>query len=270
MQTDYKYNSPFSGTPFSRISSPVDGVSPRSQGSHHSSQHGSNFIVLPNTFSDYNKWLATNVGDGLGNPTSTTSSTQPVEDHDQAFHTETRLRDGRPAILIDPGSVGNLGGGDWALEVAKVAIKHNRKPDQRRRDRPLNVSGVGNGSQQCTHNCILPIAMRRLDGTHSRGTFQIPAVNNSTLPGLLGLQSMRDRNAILDMKTLQLHLCGPGDYDLLPVLPPGTESFQCELAPSGHLVLPCSEYAGVNREEAGSLDTGADLALLSNTANPQA
>ena len=109
--------------------------------------------------------------------------------------------------------------------------------------------------------------MKRTDGTHSKGTFQIPVVNNSSLPGLLGLQSMRDRNAILDMKTLQLHLCGPGDYDLLSALPPGTESFQCELAPSGHLVLPCSEYAGVDRDEAGSLDTAADLALLSSTAN---
>ena len=112
--------------------------------------------------------------------------------------------------------------------------------------------------------------MRRIDGTHSRGTFQIPVVNNSTLPGLLGLQPLRDRNAILDMKTLRLHFCGPGDYDLLPALPPGTESYQCELAPSGHLVLPCSEYAGVDREEAGSLDTGADIALLSNTASQRA
>ena len=76
-----------------------------------------------------------------------------------------------------------------------------------------------------------------------------------------------DRNALLDMQALHLHLCGPGQYDLLPALPPGTESFQCELAPSGHLVLPCSEYAGVDREEAGSLDTGADIAPLSNTAN---
>ena len=113
--------------------------------------------------------------------------------------------------------------------------------------------------------------MRRLDGTHSRGTFQIPVVNNSHLPGLLGLQSMRDRNAVLDMKTLQLHLCGPGDYDLIPALPPGTESFRCELAPSGHLVLPCAEYAGVDREEAGSLDTGADLALhATSSSQPEA
>ena len=61
---------------------------------------------------------------------------------------------------------------------------------------------------------------------------------------------MRDRNAILDMQTLRLHFCGPGEYDLLSVLPPDTESFQCELAPSGHIVLPCGEYAGADQEEA--------------------
>ena len=220
----------------------------RRQSSHHSSQQGSNFIALSNTFTGYNDWITTNVGDGLGNAAAVLANGRRLPtptpilpaDREQAFHTETRLTDGRPAILIDPGSVGNLGGGDWAREVAKVAMQHNR---------------------------ILPVAIRRIDGTHSRSTFQIPVVNHSILPGLLGLQSMRDRNAILDMQTLRLHLCGPGDYDLLPALPPGTESFQCELAPSGHLVLPCSEYAGVDREEAGSLDTGADIALLSNTAS---
>ena len=248
------------------------------RGSPQSSQQGGIYVILPSTFSDYTDWISTNVGDGLGNAATVvanssrlpTSMPAPSNDFEQTFHTETRLKDGRPAILIDPGSVGNLGGDEWAIEVAKVAMQHKRKPEQRRRDRPLSVSGVGNGTQECTHNCTLPIAMKRLDGIHSRGTFQIPVVKNSTLPGLLGLQSMRERNAILDMKTLQLHLCGPGDYDLLPALPPGTESFQCELAPSGHLVLPCSEYAGVDKEESGSLDTGADLALLSNTANPGA
>ena len=128
-------------------------------------------MILPSTFRNYNQWITTNIGDGLGHSVTAASSIQPVEDRDEAFHTETRLRDGRPAILIDPGSVGNLGGADWAREVAKVALKHKRKPEQLRRDRPLNVSGVGNGSQECTHNCISPIAMKRIDGTHSRGIF---------------------------------------------------------------------------------------------------
>ena len=41
---------------------------------------------------------------------------------------------------------------------------------------------------------------------------------------------------------MDLHFCGPGEYDLVKALPPGTDSFQLELAPSGHMVLPCCEF----------------------------
>ena len=41
---------------------------------------------------------------------------------------------------------------------------------------------------------------------------------------------------------MKLHFCGPGDIKIEPGLPPGTETFQLETAPSGHLVLPCCEY----------------------------
>ena len=46
----------------------------------------------------------------------------------------------------------------------------------------------------------------------------------------------------LDMNTLKTYFAGPGDYDLMRGLPPGTDCFQCELAPSGHLVIPCCEF----------------------------
>ena len=89
---------------------------------------------------------------------------------------------------------------------------------------------------------------------------------------------MRDRSAILDMHTLRLHFCGPGEYDLLSALPPGTESFQCELTPSGHLVLPCSEYPAAGREEDAAvfhqgstrLGIGADPNLSSDNDSSRA
>ena len=59
-----------------------------------------------------------------------------------------------------------------------------------------------------------------------------------------------------------MHFCGPGNYDLEAALPPGAERFQGELAPSGHLVLPCGEFSGLDAaEQDGRLDIGADLAL---------
>jgi hypothetical protein len=51
------------------------------------------------------------------------------------------------------------------------------------------------------------------------------------------------------MHTLKIHFLGPGNYNLNPSLPAGTESYQCELSPSGHIVLPCSRYSGIDRED---------------------
>jgi len=39
----------------------------------------------------------------------------------RVYHSQTRLADGRPSLLIDPGSVGNLCGENWARSVAAAA-----------------------------------------------------------------------------------------------------------------------------------------------------
>eukprot|EP00974_Lingulodinium_polyedra_P066339 6420265-Lingulodinium_polyedra.AAC.1 len=68
------------------------------------------------------------------------------------FRINTRLADGRSSTIIDPGSVGNLRGDSWAKEVAKVAHQNGHRPSYARRLRPLAVSGVGNGSQECHYD----------------------------------------------------------------------------------------------------------------------
>ena len=68
---------------------------------------------------------------------------------DTAYHIRSQLPDGRPALLIDPGSVGNLCGDQWARSVAVAAKKAGRELSYKRRATPLNVSGVGHGSQKC-------------------------------------------------------------------------------------------------------------------------
>ena len=130
----------------------------------------------------------------------------------------------------------------------------------RRRDTPLKVSGVGNGHQECHYDCKLPIALKPDDGTGSiLGSLTIPSVPNSELPGLLGLAALRKNRAILDLSSMQLHFCGPGDIKIESGLPPGTETFQLEQAPSGHLVLPCCEYKG------GTSNNKSSLTLMART-----
>eukprot|EP00974_Lingulodinium_polyedra_P060590 5841204-Lingulodinium_polyedra.AAC.1 len=71
--------------------------------------------------------------------------------------------------------------------------------------------------------------------TKCLGNLAVPSVPNSDLPGLLGLAALRKHRAVLDSNTLKLYFCGPGEYDMDRAVPVGTDVFQLELAPSGHM-----------------------------------
>ena len=219
----------------------------------------SSFIVLPSTYVDANEW-------SMPERTPLTSINHDGVDIENVYHSETRLPDGRPSLLIDPGSVANLCGDKWAQECAKMTIQHGLTPSQNKRARPLSVMGVGNGNQTCTHDCTLPIAMSRGNGTTVTGSFTTPVVAGSELPGLLGFKTMRDNRAVLDMVNLQLHFCGPADINL--TLPPGTKSFQLEISPSGHLVLPCTNFENIQRNPPNPLrDTAVVLPVMESGIN---
>ena len=116
------------------------------------------------------------------------------------------------------------------------------KPRYERRSEPLNVSGVGNGSQACHYDCHLPLAFQTTSGERRTGDFKTPTISDSELPGLLGLNALTANRAVIDCHTNKMYFLGPGDYDLEKAMPPGTDVFQAERAPSGHLVLPCCMY----------------------------
>ena len=171
-----------------------------------------------------------------------------VADKAQAFHTETRLQSGH-GLIVDIGSIGNLGGDEFARDVAACAMENGRRPSQTKRGRPLRVSGVGHGSDVATHNVSLPIAVKSVTGDCSAGTFDMPTVKNSKLPGLLGLNSLTSRRAVIDCATRKMYFLGPGDYDLAAGMPTGTQVFQLETAPSGHLVLPITHFKEFDRQQ---------------------
>jgi len=84
---------------------------------------------------------------------------------------------------------------------------------------------------------------RKLEARPCSGEITTPTVSSSTLPGLLGLAALKKNRAVLDFQKLELHFLGPGDYELERHLPPGSETYVLHEAPSGHLMLPCSEYS---------------------------
>ena len=160
------------------------------------------------------------------------------------YHIQTRLPDGRQSIIIDPGSVGNLCGDQWAKQVATEAAKNGYRSSYVQRSKPLQVSGVGNGSQSCVYDCQLPLGLNQSgDNMRTDGKITIPSVQHSDLPGLLGLQALKQNRAVWDFVTNTLYFMGPGDYKLENALPTGTDSYQLVTAPSGHSVLPCCEYS---------------------------
>ena len=158
------------------------------------------------------------------------------------------MHPGDPVLLLDIGSVGNLCGDQWAKTMAKKALDTGRRPQSIRRDKPLAVSGVGHGSQKCTHNCIFPIAVKTSTG-YLKGTFEAPTVPKSNLPALLGLDSLRRLRACIDCRTMKVFFLGPGDYDIQAHAPPGTKSIQCLTAPSGHMIVRCADFAGLEVSE---------------------
>ena len=95
---------------------------------------------------------------------------------------------------------------------------------------------------------------------------EVPAVDNSDLPGLMGLSALKKNRAVLDFNSLTLYFCGKDHYDLGAALPANTDKYQLETAPSGHLVLPCCEYKTGNMSRDYSLTLMAKSALPSSTA----
>ena len=108
-------------------------------------------------------------------------------------------------------------------------------------DRPLHeamqVQGVGKGSQQAVTATQVPIGIGG-----DLATFTAPVISDSDLPPLLGLKTLRTYRAILDMSgsKAELILPGPGGFELK--LSPGSARLPLKMSPSGHLILPITNY----------------------------
>ena len=76
---------------------------------------------MPTTFADAEEWAKTPIGSLLQAPDMHMQPWRPrnVLDKSQAFHTEARLPEGEGrGLIVDPGSMGNLGSDDFAREEA--------------------------------------------------------------------------------------------------------------------------------------------------------
>ena len=137
-------------------------------------------------------------------------------------------------------------GGKLARKMAQAAVDAGFKPTQHKMSRPLVLQGVGNGTQSAEWEIRLPIAVNSGDSTELH-VFESPTVEGTgeDLPALLGLRSIRDKDGVLENAagTERLSFPGPGGYKI--EWSPGTIHLPLTPAPSGHLVIPCDNYANI-------------------------
>jgi len=170
-----------------------------------------------------------------------TSTVQPV------YHGATRLAGKLQGPVVDPGSIYNLSGDRWAKEMYRIAEANNREAAQKKRDKPLQVAGVGHGTQGAKYDVNIPVALKTSSGDFKDGNFDAPCIADSDIPGLLGLRSLEENRSLLDTVNSKLYFLGPGDYDLMSMLPPGTECFNLQKSTSGHLILPMTHYEELDK-----------------------
>ena len=151
------------------------------------------------------------------------------------YHSRTRIS-GKEGLLVDIGAVDNVSGDMWVQRQADICARHGLKVKYTAMTTPLSLQGVGSGSSSCTTLAEVPVQF----ANGQAGSFKCPVISDSQVPALLGLRSLKAKRSVIDVFQRKLMCVGPGGYQL--VLSPGSVVYDLEEAPSGHLLLPVSEW----------------------------
>lgn len=152
------------------------------------------------------------------------------------YHSSVRLNRGREGLVIDTGAVKSLSGDAWVQRTKAIGELHGHGTNIVALERPFGIEGVGNGSNQVTQQAVVPIAL----SNGFVGTFKTSMVSTSEIPALYGLEPMIEQKTILDLHNGKMILLGEGGYELK--LSPGSVVLDLERAPTGHIMLPITEW----------------------------
>ncbi len=185
---------------------------------------------------------------------------------EECYHSSTHLPDGRLSIIIDPGAYTNLCGKIWARKQAAKAIAAGHQCRQTRMSNPLQVQGVGHGTQTAEWQTTLPIAVPANAESSTLHAFEAPTLDGTgeELPALLGLKSIQSKRGVLetDRDGPFLTFPGPGGYKI--EWAPGAIRLPLQQAPSGHLVLVTDAFG--NLQSSGGI-APPSLSLLAKLEN---
>ena len=166
------------------------------------------------------------------------------------YHAHTQIA-GKLSMIVDPGAWISMFGKTIARALAQTGVAAGYKPEQNKLDNQIGIAGVGNGANLIKYNFDGPIAIPSEDGTSrlfnlSAGIVEEPG---EELPGLLGMDVLRSRRAIMDIGNKRLIF--PGDGEIEIILPPGSFVTPLLEAPSGHMVMVIDAYKHLEQREGG-------------------
>ena len=109
----------------------------------------------------------------------------------------------------------------------------------------MEVGGIGNGTRSATQEVSHNIGLN-----YARDVvYTAPELPNSSIPGLLGMKTMREHGVLLVTYNNIFYKIGQGGYDI--TMSPGSSKQQLELSHAGHLMLPCTRYPQVPQQPEG-------------------
>jgi hypothetical protein len=153
------------------------------------------------------------------------------------YHSNVRLSDDREGILVDTGAIDNIMSDTFYKRFTQKLKSWNiRFGPVRALPKQLNVDGVGKTANSCHTFAELPIQLE----DNTQGMFQAPIIDESEIPALWGLRSLKEQRALIDTFNQRVFFIGKEGYQLSAS--PGTKSYRLESAKSGHLLLPVTEF----------------------------
>ena len=177
------------------------------------------------------------------------------------YHANTQVA-GKLSMIVDPGAWISMFGKLIARALTRSCVAAGYKPAQVKLDNQIDIAGVGKGANCIEYNFDGPIAIPSEDGTSrlfnlSAGIVEEPG---ESLPGLLGMDVLRSRRAIMDIGNKRLIFPGEGEVEIR--LPPGSFVTPLIEAPSGHMVMVIDAYKDFEQTRGGVYEKVQDLKIV--------
>ena len=121
-----------------------------------------------------------------------------------------------PLLLVDTGAKDGLCGDKWAIHSANWAGARGHKHQTKLLRERRTVCGVGAGAQHADESIRIPIGLEDKKGKHHLADYQAAVIRNSSLPALLGLDSLAEHNAVIQCRTGEIWFTDERGCDIKP------------------------------------------------------